>query len=115
MKSLRRDLCEAVVEAHHVRALDSVPRQQLELFPQRREPCGRLVGREELPRMRLERHRAGHESARACGIRQPGEHGLMADVNAVEIADRQRGGGSRSDRHAAQDTHGIARGAPVKA
>jgi hypothetical protein len=39
----------------------------------------------------------------------------MPDMNTIEITDRQRRGAGRSDRHAAQDLHGNAREAPVKA
>jgi hypothetical protein len=39
----------------------------------------------------------------------------MAKVYAVKIADGQRNRRFRSGRHAAQDTHTIAREAPVKA
>jgi hypothetical protein len=87
---LRADLSETIVEAHHVRGVDPVARQKLQLFPQRREPCRRLVGREEFPRVGLERHCARDESARARSILQTGEHDLVSDVNTVEIADRQR-------------------------
>ena len=89
---LRSDLREAVIEAHHVRGVDAVRRQELELLAQRREACRRLIGCEEFPRVRLERHRAREQSARARGILQPGEHHLVAEVHAVEIADRQREG-----------------------
>jgi hypothetical protein len=58
---------------------------------------GRLVGREELARVRLERHHAGHHATLARGAEQRGDHRLMAQVHAVEIADgegnRARGAG----------------------
>ncbi len=94
-----------VIETAYDCALDAMRRNQFELLAQRRQPGRRLVGRKKFARMRLERHHARRDPVAHGGLAQLRQHGLVAEMNAVEIADGQRDGGVRSDRDAARNAH----------
>ena len=67
----------------------------------------RLVGLEELARMRLEYQRAGRGAKLAADCRCRAQERLVAAVHAVEVADGQHGP-TRRDRHipvAVNDLH----------
>ena len=101
-----RDPREFVVEPADVRAFDAVRRQQFELFAQRREPRRRLIRRKKLPRVRLEGHHARGHPAAFRRTAQLGQHGEVAKVDAVEIAngkgyrDLRGSGDTTTDQHA---------------
>ena len=116
MKSSAVICAKRVVEAADVHALDAVRREQLELLAQRREPRRRLVGREELARMRLEGHHArGQARARARRRVSRASIAWWPTCTPSKLPMVSAMGASRSGRHAAQDTHTNAREAPVKA
>src|SRR5262249_10479213 len=61
--------------------------QQLELQRQRSQANERLVWGKELPRVRLEHHRARVLARRLCKLLCPPEYCLVAAMDAIEIAD----------------------------
>ena len=55
--------------------------------------------------MRFERQHGGNQTQILGPLDQAGEHGLMATMDTVEIADCQRQRGVARLRHAAKDAH----------
>ena len=79
----------ALIEGEDEGLIETEGLEQLELHRQRRQPEERLIGGEELARVRLEDDGAG---AAALGLRDAFclvENRLMAAVDTVEIADGQ--------------------------
>jgi hypothetical protein len=68
------------------------PAQHLGFFAQAGEPRRRLGRGEEFARMRLEAKHAGRQTARPGDVEQAGEHGLVPEVQAIEVADGDRVG-----------------------
>ena len=97
------------VEAQHDGKVEPERLQQLQLARQRRQPEVRLVGLEELARMRLEQDHAG--LAAGLGRRIPGglQQRLVPAMHAVEVADGQRraAGLRRHVCGSVQDDHGV--------
>ena len=81
---------KCAVEAEHMQAVDTQQLKGFGFFAQAGQARGRLLGRKEFARMRLETQHAGRQSARARHVLQAGEHGLVAEVQAVEVADGDR-------------------------
>ena len=100
---LRRERRERAREALDVHVVDAVRREQLELLAQRGQPRRRRGGREELPRVRLEGEHARREAPVARDRDQAREHGLVAEVHAVEVADRHGGRRQSPRRETARD------------
>lgn len=88
-EALRREGRESRVEARHVHAIDARGREALDLLAQARQTRGRVVGREEFARLRLEGEHAGQDAEFARLGDQPREHRLVTAVHAIEIADRE--------------------------
>ena len=92
MKASARQRRERTVEAEHVQPVDAQPLQAFGLFAQAGQARGRLLGREELARMRLEAQHAARQAARPRHVLQTREHGLVPKMQAVEVADGDRVG-----------------------
>ncbi len=90
---------EAGVEAAHHHAVDRAePAQRQRLGGRRRDAEDRGRAREIVARMRLEgQHRRGPAELGRQRLR-PADHGLVAAVHAVEIADRHHGPGEARGR-----------------
>ena len=94
---------QRLVEAQHDGLLDAAALELGELVTQRRDACRRLeraagaagLRGEEVARMRLESQGAGRHAAVPRFADQQRQHGLVAPVHAVEVADRD--GAGRSD------------------
>ena len=103
---------KSLVEAQHDHLVDAATLQFGQLVAQGGDARGRVVraagtGREEVARMGLEGQHAGRRAAMPSLVDQQRQHGLVAAVHAVEVADRQRAG--RRDAgvmNAAKDLHG---------
>ena len=72
-------------QAHH--AVDPAPLKLRYLLTQIRKARRRLMRREKLDRLRFKDQRAGDHMAGAGAGLQLREHGLMAQMHAVKIAD----------------------------
>jgi hypothetical protein len=83
---------ETPVEVLDEHAVDAAGAQRLELVAQIRDPRRRLIGREELARVRLERHHRREQAACPRGLHDLGQQRPMPAVNAIEVSDRQRTG-----------------------
>ena len=91
-ESLRRHGGEAFVEAHNHCVVDAAAFQFGQLVAQRRHArrCSEWLARqarEVVARVRLEGQHAGRHAAVPCFVDQQRQHGLVATVHAVEIAD----------------------------
>src|SRR5690606_28790790 len=93
--------------------------EQLEALPETRKPCRRIVRREHLAGRRLERAHEGRPPGRPSVVLEPGEDFLMAEVQPVERADRDRapslGRRQRLDVPAKREAHPSARPLPASA
>jgi len=104
---------QALVEGQHHALVNAAARQLFELVAQGGDAGGREVGLvvhggEVVARVRLEGHHAGGHTAVLGFVLEQGQHGLVAAVHAIEIADGQRAA-ARVDgaaRQAAKDLHG---------
>ena len=94
------------VETEHVQPVDPLPLQALGFFAQAGQARGRLLGREEFARVRLEAQHAARQAARPRHVLQAGEHGLVPEVQAVEVADGDRVGRAEGSE-AVGDAHGV--------
>lgn len=81
---------EAVIEVGDECALDTAALKRSEFVSQVRHTCRRSLGRKELARMGLESHHGRHQFVRVRSGSDARQQRLMAAVNAVEIANRQR-------------------------
>ena len=79
---------ERLVEREHQGAIEPARREQPQLGRFVGEPEQRAVRAQEPPRMRLERQRDRRAAERFGAAHRGGDHGAMAAVHAVEIADR---------------------------
>ena len=100
-----RERGELGIEAHDVHAIHTQLGEAFQLGAQRGQPRRRRFVGEELARMRLERHHGGRQREILRGFGEPGEHRLMAAMDAVEIADRQRDTLIRCRRQASKNPH----------
>ncbi|ABA49788.1 hypothetical protein BURPS1710b_1123 [Burkholderia pseudomallei 1710b] len=97
---------ERMVEVLDDHAVDAVLAQRLELVAQHRDARRRARRIEELARMRLERHHAHGQPARVRRRAHAREQGLVAAMDTVEVADRQRArGAALGVGQAAEDFH----------
>ena len=80
----------ARVEARDVGARDAERAEHLELVAQRRQARRRVAWREELARMRIERQHRRRQAQVLRGFDEAREHRLVAAMDTVEVADRQR-------------------------
>jgi hypothetical protein len=79
------------VECHDHRAVEAGPGQQPQLVAQIGQFELRRIRAEERARMRLERHRIGRGFALVRHIDGGGNHGPVAQMDAIEVAQRHRG------------------------
>ena len=104
-KIFSADLGEIKIKAAYLHPFHTRRRQQLQFFPQAGEPGGRLVRREKLARMGLENHDASGEPEPASSFLQTGEHGLVAQMHAIEIAYGKRNRSFSLNRNTMGNTH----------
>lgn len=103
---LRRLAREGVVEVLDDDAVDTVIAQRFELVAQHRDARRRAGRIEEFARVRLERHHAHGQAARVRCRAHAREQGLVAAMDTVEVADRQRArGAALGVGQAAEDFH----------
>src|SRR5471032_1548967 len=97
---LRRQRGERRREVLDDDAVDAVVGQRLQLVAQvgdarrRARQIARALGKE-FARMRFERHHGRFQAEAAGGRAHTAQQGLVAEVDAVEIADRERAGRTR--------------------
>ena len=116
MKSVGRQRRQVLVEAQQDHVVDAAALELDDLVAQRGDARRRQLGlagaaREEVARVRLEREHAGGHAAMARLVAQQRQHGLVAAMHAVEVADGQRRAASREGEggegaEAAMDLHG---------
>ncbi len=96
---------ERRIEARDEHVRDAERPKRIELLAQSREARRGGVAREELARMRIERQHGGRQAQVVRGLEEAHEHGLVAAMDTVEVADGQgdRPGGDR--RESAMDPH----------
>ena len=104
-KFFRAELCQATVESAHHDLLHCAVAQQAKFFAQARDASGSAFRCEEFTRVRFEGQRTTDQSVGACYRLQALQQGLMAQVNAIEIADRNGNATIRAARQAAYDAH----------
>ena len=80
-------------------------RELLELAAQRRQARRRGAGGEKFARMRIERQHGRAAAQVFRGLDQPRKHRLMAAMDAIEIADRQRDGDVGRSGQPAKNPH----------
>src|SRR5690606_31404339 len=79
---------ERAVEREHERGIQPEFAQQLDLALGRHDVLGADLGAQDLQRVAVEGHRDGSGVRRARVLLHPLEHGLVPDVHAVELPDR---------------------------
>jgi hypothetical protein len=110
---LRRQRGQASVEGQHHTLVDAAALELFQLVAQGgdagRGEFGLAVLRsEKVARVRFEGHGAGGHSPVACLVLQQRQHGLVATVHAIEVADGERtalGRGQGAVPEAAEDFH----------
>ena len=100
---LRRQAGQGLVKAQDHQPVHATLGQRGDGVAQRGDAGGRGLGPaaavgEVVPRVGFEGHDAAGQAALARLVRQHGQHGLVATVHAVEVADGQRAGGARMER-----------------
>jgi hypothetical protein len=85
---LGRQFGKSLVEGQRDHMVDAESLQRVELGPERGQAKGRAVGTKERLGMRLEREDRQRLAALAGDRRGLRDHGLMAEMDAVEIAKR---------------------------
>ena len=85
-----RHPCHPLIEMTDETLLDARLPQQLQFFAQAGQARRRLIGREELLRLRFKRHRGCQQIALSRLLYHAREYGLVAQVDTVEVTDRQR-------------------------
>jgi hypothetical protein len=89
-KLLCRYLCHAEVKPADQHHLDPGTCKQFQLFAQAGQSGRCLVRGKELLRLRLERHHRGRQVTLARDLYEASEHGPVAKVKAVKVANGQR-------------------------
>ena len=92
---LGRELGQRRVEPQHDGAVEPGRRQQPQLRPLVGQAEQRLVRPEEAARVRLEGERRGRPAERLGALQRSRDHGAVAAVHAVEIADGDHGAAQR--------------------
>ena len=89
-ENLRRLLAEGAIEREHDGDVNAELLEQFELLPVAHERGGARIGREDAQRIAVEREHGRHERI-AAGLGQKRvDHPVMAEVDAVELANRDR-------------------------
>lgn len=101
----RRERGQPRVEPDHVDPVHARLRDQFQFLAQAREPRRRGSGREEFARVRLEGQYTGRQLALARLGDQPLEHGAMAPVHAIEVADGEPHGAAPRLYDPVRDLH----------
>ena len=81
-------LAEVVGEGEREQILDPELGQEPRLDPERREPGRRLVGGQDLARVRLEGDHPERRAERPRLLARAGDQGAMTPMHAIEVADR---------------------------
>ena len=100
---------ERGVEFHYDGAMQPGRRQQAELVALAGKLEQRLLRLKEQPRMRREGQRRGLAAELARALERSADHGAVAAVHAVEIADRHHGAGEHARLAVANDMKGVGR------
>ena len=94
------------VKGQHHGLVDAAACQLGELVAQGRDAGGSAAGGEVFARMRLKGHHSGRQAAVLGFVFEHSQHGLVATVHPVKVADGQRAGlGQRRVLMAAKDFH----------
>jgi hypothetical protein len=96
---------EGGIEAAHMHTVDAVLRQLEQLVTQRGQARRRVLRREVLTRVWLEGQYGGFRVARTGLLDEHREQGLMAAVNAVEVADGEHRGPRGALRNPSKNLH----------
>ena len=110
-----RNSREVVIEAAHMHLVYSQLGELFQLFTQRAQPSRCLIRREKFTGVRLEAHHTGDQPLLPRRAIQQTEHGSMAQMHPVEVADSECDRGNRARGQVTQDTHGLAMNAMAEA